>query len=151
MGDKKMSRQSRTKKPRQPGPGTGLVPRHEQQYALIGDLLVDVGHAYRLLRAVPRSVVRIDVNSWAGLYGLDGNPDSPIAVGPLFDPVHALTTDLTRPLILATFRVAERSFAELIVDGAHRLYHAFVEGYETLPGHILSAAETEVITRSAVM
>lgn len=122
------------------------VPRNEQQYALIGDTLLDVEQAHRLLRASPRPRVRIDVPAWARLYGLDGDPTSPVKVGPTFDPAHALTADLNRPLILATFTTGEGAGAELIIDGSHRLYRAHLEGRDSLPAYLLTASETVAIT-----
>lgn len=77
---------------------------------------------------------------------MDGNPNAPIGVGPLFDPVHALTADLKRPLILITLRTDDGDEFELIADGSHRLYRGFLEGHETLPAHVLTAAETQAIT-----
>ena len=122
------------------------VPRHEQQLALIGDTLLDVEAGFRILRAAPRRLVRIDVDSWARLYGLDGNPLSPVKVGPLFDPEHARTADLRRPLILVTFATGGGQEALLIADGSHRLARAYSEGRDSLPAWILTAGETRAIT-----
>jgi hypothetical protein len=61
--------------------------------------------------------VHIDVDSWARLYGLDGNPRSPIKVGALFDPEHARTANLRRPLILVTFITGDGQETSLIADG----------------------------------
>lgn len=49
----------RAAKPKEPQP----VPRHEQQFALVGNTLLDVEAAFRVLRAAPRRIVRIDVDS----------------------------------------------------------------------------------------
>lgn len=122
------------------------VPRHEQQAVAIGDMLLDVEAAFRLLRAKPRRTVRIDVAGWARLYGLDGNPYSPVHVGRLFDPAHAMTTDLRRPLILVTLSTDDGDEVELIADGSHRLYRGYSEGRDSLPAYILTAAETLAIT-----
>lgn len=122
------------------------VPRHEQQLALIGDTLLDVEAGFRILRVAPRRLVRIDVDSWARLYGLDGNPFSPIRVGPRFDPEHARTADLRRPLILVTFATDGGQEALLIADGSHRLARAYFEGRNSLPAWILTAGETGAIT-----
>jgi len=140
-------KQCRGKKPqpRKAAEESAPVPRHEQQFALIGDLLLDVEGAFRLLRAKPRRVVRIDVETWARLYGMDGNPHSPIKVGPLFDPEHAKTADLRRPLILVTL-VVNGQDVRLICDGSHRLTRAFAEGRDSLPAWVLTAAETDAIT-----
>lgn len=92
----------------------------------------------------------IGVNAWARFYGLDGNPNSQITVGPLFDPVHARTADLSRPIMLATFATGATPDEDLllIIDGSHRLFRAFTEGHDALPAHLLTAAETRAITRN---
>lgn len=132
--------------PAQPRP----IPRHEQQLAVIGDTVLDVEAAFRLLRKTPRRTVRIDVDAWARLCGLDGNPRSPISVGPLFDPEHARTADLRRPLILVTLITDSGDDVQLIADGSHRLYRAFHEGRDSLPALVLTAAETVVIAVSRI-
>lgn len=100
----------------------------------------------RQVRAKPRYTVRIDVDTWARLYGMDGSPSSPIQLGPLFDFEHARTADLRRPLILVTLVVSEGDHVQLIADGSHRLYRAYAEGRDSLPAWMLTAAETEAIT-----
>ncbi|MEY9889249.1 hypothetical protein ABIA31_002897 [Catenulispora sp. MAP5-51] len=141
-------KQSRAKKPapipkaKSPRP----VPLHEQQYALIGGVLLDVEAAFRLLRATPRRAARIDVDAWARLYGMDGGLNAPIRVGPLFDPDHAATADLRRPLILVTLTLDESEEVQLIADGSHRLFRAFREGRSTLLAWVLTATETQAIT-----
>lgn len=129
--------------------GRRPVPRHEQQFALIGDTLLDVEAAFRILHAAPRRFVRIDVDSWARLYGLDGNPRSPIKVGAVFDPEHARTADLRRPLILVTFITGDGQETSLIADGSHRLARAYSEGRDSLSAWTLTAAETKAITVKA--
>ena len=122
------------------------VPRHEQQLAVIGDTVLDIEAAFRLLRARPRRTVPIDVDSWARLYGMDGSPHAPIRLGPGFDPVHAATADLRRPLILITLTIDDGDEVQLVGDGSHRLHRGFTEGHESLPAWILTAAETDAIT-----
>ncbi|MEY9926297.1 hypothetical protein ABH926_000919 [Catenulispora sp. GP43] len=68
------------------------VPRHEQQLAVIGDTVLDIEAAFRLLRARPRR-------------------------RSLFDPDHAATADLRRPLILITLTLKDGDEAQLIADG----------------------------------
>jgi hypothetical protein len=146
MSKKKQCRAKKLERVAQPARHDRPVPRHEQQLALIGDVVLDIEAAFQLLRSKPRSTVRIDVESWARTYGMDGTPDSPVRLGPLFDHEHSRTADLRRPLILATFVVAEGDEAQVIADGSHRLFRAFTEGRDSLPGWILTAAETEAIT-----
>jgi len=129
-----------------PPPVPQPAPRHEQQLAVFGSLVLDIEQAHHLLRAAPRRTVRIDVSAWARLYGLDGDPHSPITVGPTFNPLHTLAADLTRPLIMITLVDSGGRDAVLIADGSHRLARAFLEGFDHLPAHVLTAAETEAIT-----
>lgn len=124
------------------------TPRHEQQYALIGTTLFDIEQAHRILRTTRRRLVHIDVDTWARLYGMDGNPHSPIALGALFDPAHAKTANLNRPLILITLTTSDARETLLIADGSHRLFRAFTERRGHLPAYILTAAETRAITIS---
>lgn len=138
---------ARTKARRRPRVHRDPVPRHEQQYCSAGGWLFDVEHAHRLIRAQPRSLVLIDVQTWARLYGLDGNPKSRITPGPSFDALHALTVDLTRPLILAAVPTTSGGRCTLLIDGTHRLARGFIEGVETLPAWLLSTDETDAITR----
>jgi hypothetical protein len=129
-------------------PSPRRVPQYEQQFAQVGDAFLDVGHAFRLLRTAPRRTEPIDVATWGRLYGMDGNQHSLIQLGPAFDRVHAMSTNLTRPLILATFATGPTRAEDtlLIVDGSHRLYRAFVEGRDQLPALVLTEAETAAIT-----
>lgn len=142
-------KQCRTKKPtsaaKSPNP-PHQIPRHEQQLAVIGDVVLDIEAAFQLLRTTPRRRERIDVEAWARLYGMDGNPHAPISIGPLFDPEHAQTADLRRPLIVVTFTTARGDDVQLIADGSHRLYRAFREGHDSLPALVLNATETSAIT-----
>ena len=146
MSKKKQCRAKRPERVAQPARHDRPVPRHEQQLALIGDVVLDIEAAFRLLRSKPRRAVPIDVESWARTYGMDGSPDSPVRLGPLFDHEHSRTADLRRPLILATFVAARGDEAHVIADGSHRLFRAFTDGRDSLPGWILTAAETEAIT-----
>lgn len=122
------------------------VPRHEQQLAAIGDTILDIEAAHRLLRATPRPTVHIDVDTWAHLYGMDGNPHAPIQLGPSFNPAHAATADLHRPLVLATLTLPDNDEVQLIADGSHRLYRGYTQHRDTLPAWVLTAAETTAIT-----
>lgn len=150
MSKKKQSRTTKT--PRQAQPKADrTVPRREQQLALIGDTVLDIEAAFRILHAAPRRTVRIDVDAWARLYGMDGNPAAPIRLGPLFDPEHARHADLTKPLILVTFTTAGGDEVILIADGSHRLYRAFTQGRDHLPAWILTTAETASITATGAV
>ena len=100
----------------------------------------------RLLRAKPRNTVRIDVDAWARLYGMNGDPEAPIQLGPLFDRQHAVGADLRRTLILITLTLDDGEEVHLIADGSHRLYRGYIEDRDHLPAWILTAAETRAIT-----
>jgi hypothetical protein len=121
------------------------VPRHEQQIFQFGALSFDVEKAHQLLRDAPRSRCRIPVGPWVRLYGLDDNPGSLIAPGPTFDRAYAMTTDLSRPVILARLETEDRLGNPILIDGCHRLYHANVRGVIDLPAYQLTVAETRII------
>ncbi|MEY9859773.1 hypothetical protein ABH935_005406 [Catenulispora sp. GAS73] len=147
MSKKKQCRKQKPSPP--PNTSTGgqqAVPRHEQQLAVIGNTVLDIEAAFRLLRARPRDTVHIDVDAWARLYGMNGDPHAPIQLGPLFNRHHAAGADLRRPLILITLTLDNGDEVQLIADGSHRLYRGYIEGRDSLPAWILTAAETRAIT-----
>jgi hypothetical protein len=69
----------------------------------------------------------------------------PIISGPDLDPEYALTTDLEKPVILATLQARGREPEPLLIDGCHRVYRANVEGRATLPAYVLTVAESLAI------
>ncbi|GAA4731812.1 hypothetical protein [Phytohabitans rumicis] len=81
-----------------------------------------------------------------------GRPHQLIAVGPLHsylaiglirvDADHAMSTDLTQPLILAPLPGAG---GNLPIDGWHRIYHALRKQVEYLPAVALTDAEGDQI------
>ncbi len=102
------------------GWGGGPPPRlaapagdRRPQWFIFGPWLFDVRAAMRLLRRAPRPAQPLPVTLWARAYGLIPGPGaSPHSIpmlgpGPGFDRGYALTTDLTRPLIIATVPVPE--------------------------------------------
>jgi hypothetical protein len=67
-----------------------------------------------------------------------GQLHSYLAIGLIrVDPDHAMTTDLTQPLILAPLPGTD---ANLPIDGWHRIYHALREHVEYLPAVALTDA-----------
>ena len=57
-----------------------------------------------------------------------------------------MTTDLTRPVIIATVRgSAPGERLALLIDGTHRLYKAHATGTAQLPALALTPAETLAI------
>jgi hypothetical protein len=53
-----------------------------------------------------------------------------------------MRTDLTRPVLLGRISVNGSPPAALLIDGVHRLYHAWREGVPRLPAYLLTAEET---------
>jgi hypothetical protein len=147
MSKKKQCRKQKpSPAPSKPSDSQQPVPLHEQQLAVIGNTVLDIEAAFRLLRTRPRRTVRIDVDAWARLYGMNGDPGAPIQLGPLFDRDHAARADLRRPLILITLTLDDGDEVQLIADGSHRLYRGYIEGRDSLPAWILTADETRAIT-----
>ena len=107
----------------------------------------DIQAAERLLRKKPRETIDISVPGWARAYGLmPRDPNTfPIISGPDLDPEYALTTDLEKPVILATLQAKEREPEPLLIDGCHRVYRANAEGRATLPAYVLTVAESLAI------
>jgi hypothetical protein len=98
--------------------------------------------------AGPRPVVLLDVLTWARAYGLNRDQPSTIPLigpGDGFDRAYAMTTDLTRPLLLATLPTADGASGHLLIDGCHRLYHAWSTGQATLTAYELNRAETDSV------
>ena len=64
--------------------------------------------AIAILRDEPRETVTLPVVLWARVYGLDRDPGTHTGTiplpgpGPGFDGGYAMTTDLTRPVIIVT-------------------------------------------------
>jgi hypothetical protein len=57
-----------------------------------------------------------------------------------------MTTDLTRPVIIATVRGSDPGERlALLIDGTHRLYKAHATGAAHLPAWVLTGAETLTI------
>jgi hypothetical protein len=86
----------------------------------------------------------LDVGPWASFFGFDITGEHSIA---LFGPRHldhdyAMTTDLEDPVIVATLTSSEGERFPLVIDGTHRIYHAYMEGVPTLPALVLDEAES---------
>jgi hypothetical protein len=119
-------------------------PRQEFHF---GTWIFDVTAAEKLI-GPDRRTVPIDVAGWAHAYGLDRDNPSTVPLlgpGPEFDREYAMTTDLSRPLLLATVpRVSGEPYA-LLIDGTHRIYKAWREGVPELAAHELTEQETAAI------
>jgi hypothetical protein len=112
----------------------------------------------QVLRAAPRPPQPLPVTLWAQAYGLIPAPGaSPHSVpllgpGPGFDRDYAMTTDLARPVIIATVPVPDGGPpAPLLIDGTHRLYKAAVTGREHLPSLWLTPEETLAVRHPATL
>jgi len=115
------------------GRGGGPPPRpaapagdRRPQWFIFGPWLFDVRAAMRLLSRAPRPAQPLPVTLWARAYGLIPGPGaSPHSIpllgpGPGFDRDYALTTDLTKPVIIATVPVPGGPPAALLIDGYAR-------------------------------
>jgi hypothetical protein len=65
------------------------------------------------------------------------------------DKEHAMTTDVTKPLIVAQI-VLDRQVVALLIDGHHRNYKAFKTGVKEVPVHLLTVKETFQIMTTGV-
>jgi hypothetical protein len=122
------------------------TPRQTFQY---GIWIFDVTAAERLIATTgQRPIVLLDVPMWAHAYGLDRDDPSAVPLlgpGDSFDRAYAMTTDLSRPLLLATLPTGDGASGHLLIDGCHRLFHAWITGRATLTAHELDRAETDRI------
>jgi hypothetical protein len=100
----------------------------------------------------------LDVAAWADAYGLTHLDDphrtainliSP-AKGTL-DRLYAMSTDLRRPVLLGQVPVNDSPPAALLIDGVHRLYHAWREHVPQLPAYLLTTAETDRIRHDTLL
>lgn len=112
-----------------------------------GPWVFNVDRALALIAEKPRPTHHVlPVEAWARFYGLaeldDENTIPMISPGPGFDRDYAMTTDLGMPVVVATLRGQDGHESPLLIDGCHRLYHAYVEGVPQLPVHLLSVAES---------
>jgi hypothetical protein len=119
------------------------------QWFRFGGWIFDVDRAQALLVEKPREPQLLEVMPWVRQYGLDllGEPNRfPIlGVGPDFDREYAMTTDLTKPLIVATLHLPGSGDSSLLIDGTHRLYRAFRERVAELPAYVLDVSESLAI------
>jgi hypothetical protein len=71
-----------------------------------------------------------------------------IGPGPEFNRRYAMTTDLEKPVIVATLRSEETGDeSPLLIDGTHRLFRAYQDGVAALPAYVLSVEESLSIRR----
>ncbi|MDT4995496.1 MAG: hypothetical protein QOH97_5388 [Actinoplanes sp.] len=122
------------------------------QWFRFGPWTFSIHAADELIAATPRDVESIDVATWAAAYGLThiDNEDRRTVnlIGPTrstFNRAFAMTTDLTKPVIVAQVAVGERPPAPLLIDGTHRLYRAWREDRPRLPAYLLTPEESRQI------
>jgi hypothetical protein len=127
-------------------------PDQPPQWFLFGPWAFDITAAAAILRGEPRETVTLPVAPWARAYGLDRDPGTDTATipllgpGPGFDSRYAMTTDLTRPVIIATVHGSDPGERlALLIDGTHRLYKGHATGAAQLPAWVLTPAETLAI------
>lgn len=124
-----------------------------RQWFQFGGWIFNVDRAEAILADKPREPEPLPVLPWVRLYGLDllDQPGSApiIGLGPHFDRDYAMTTDLTRPLLVATLHLPGSGNSLLLIDGTHRLYRAYREGVAELSAHVLDVTETLAIRQSA--
>lgn len=123
--------------------------RQPAQWFQFGGWVFDIDRAQALLADKPREPRPLPVMPWVRQYGLDllDHPDTApiLGIGPDFDREYAMTTDLTKPLIVATLRTSDHGRSPLLIDGTHRLYRALREDIAELPAYVLDEAETRTI------
>jgi hypothetical protein len=122
----------------------------DEQVFVFAAWLFSIDQAEELLRSNPREIVQVDITGWVRAFGLDTPPDKdrvPLIGGPGLDRDYAMTTDLTRPLILATVQASGKDPANLLIDGWHRAFRAHAEGRTHLPAYVLTLQETLRIRR----
>ncbi len=127
-------------------------PTH--QWFHFGPWVFSVDAALALIAATPRDTRPLDVATWAQAYGLThlDNPDSSTIglIGPArdgLDRAYAMTTDLTKPVIVAQLLISGQPSSPLLIDGTHRLYRAWREGVPQLPAYLLTDEETRQVQR----
>lgn len=116
------------------------------QWFRFGGWIFDVDRAQALLAERPREAEPIPIMPWVRQYGLDLLDELDrvpiLGIGPDFEREYAMTTDLTRPLIVATLHLPGSGNRSLLIDGTHRLYRAYREDVMELPAHVLDVAES---------
>ncbi|WP_327038101.1 hypothetical protein [Micromonospora maris] len=123
-------------------------PRQAQWFHF-GPWVFSIDAAQTLIAATPRDTQPLDVTTWATAYGLtrldDPHQRAVSLIGPTstaLNRTHAMTTELTTPLIVAQLDITGHPHAPLLIDGTHRLYRAWRENVPRLPAYLLTVEET---------
>ncbi|GAA3943220.1 hypothetical protein [Actinoplanes auranticolor] len=130
----------------------------QQQWFHFGPWVFSIDAAQTLIAAAPRDTCTLDVTAWATAYGLtrldDPGHTRVTLIGPApggLDRLYAMRTDLTKPVLVGRVRVAGIPPAALLIDGMHRLYHAWRKGVPRLPAYVLTAEETRRIQHDKLL
>ncbi|MET8367651.1 hypothetical protein ABZU53_29410 [Micromonospora sp. NPDC005194] len=122
------------------------------QWFHFGPWVFSIDAAQALIAASPRDTRPLDVPAWAAAYGLthldNPNPWATNLIGPTsttLNRTYAMTTDLTKPLIVAQISVNAAPPGPLLIDGTHRLYRAWHEHKPQLPAYVLTVQEARQI------
>jgi len=111
-----------------------------------GPWLFNVNGARAIIAESPRQPQALPVPEWAHFYGLD-NTDESVSLFSVqvLDRDYAMTTDLDEPVLVAMMRSSPSRQFPLLIDGTHRLYHAYVECVAELPAYVLTVEESLAI------
>ncbi len=128
------------------------------QWFHFGPWVFSIDAAEALIACAPRDTKHLAVATWATAYGLtrlDNPHERTISlIGPAsnaFDRDYAMSTDLTKPVIVAQVDIGGQPPARLLIDGTHRLYRAWREGVPRLPTYLLTAEETRQIQDNVLL
>jgi hypothetical protein len=134
------------------------VTGRQEQWFHFGPWVFDIDAAQALIAAAPRDTLALNVAAWATAYGLTriDDPDHTRVnlIGPTSDGVdrlYAMSTDLTKPVLLGRIRIGNIPPAALLIDGVHRLYHAWRKGVPHLPAYLLTVEETRAVQHGKLL
>ncbi|MFI1995289.1 hypothetical protein [Actinoplanes sp. NPDC020271] len=129
-----------------------------EQWFHFGPWVFDISAATALVAAAPRDTHDLDVTAWATAYGLthldDEKPTTASLIGPTpdgLDRLYAMSTDLTNLVLLGMVHIGDQQPAAMLIDGVHRLYHAWRTGVPQLPAHLLTSEETLLIQHGKLL
>ncbi|MEV4709679.1 hypothetical protein [Actinoplanes sp. NPDC049316] len=130
----------------------------EPQWFHFGPWVFDIDAALALIAATPHETQQLDVTAWATAYSLHHLDDpqrlAVSLIGPTRDAVdrlYAMSTDLSNPVILGLVLIGDGPPAGLLIDGVHRLYHAWRKGIPHLPAYVLTAEETRAVQHDKLL
>lgn len=101
-----------------------------------------ITHALELITADPEAATLIEEAEITGLgQFLPIEPDEPGSVALIrveVDTEYAMSTDLTKPLLVAPLEAGGQPAGAVVIDGWHRVYRALREGRTHLPALLLT-------------